>query len=42
MLKLTQGSFTNYVDKTRWVGSLKILTFVNVYKVENVNVAKGG
>ena len=30
--KQPQGSFTNYVDKRRWVGSPK------VYKVENVNL----
>jgi hypothetical protein len=34
----TKGSLTNYVDKKRWVGSPKVSTFVNVYKVENVNV----
>ena len=28
----------DYVDKNRWVGSSKMLTFVNVYMVENVNV----
>ena len=26
-----RGSFTNYVDKMRWVGSPKICIFVNVY-----------
>ena len=35
----TKGSFTNYVDKKRWVGSPKMSTFfVNLYKVENVNI----
>ena len=26
-----RGSFTNYVDKMRWVGSPKMSIFVNVY-----------
>ena len=32
---IPKGSFTNYVDKRRGVGSPKM--FVNVYKVVNVN-----
>ena len=34
------GAFINYVDKKRWEGSpKKIWLFVNVHKVENVNVS---
>ena len=41
--KKSTFSFTNYVYKKRWVGSPKMLTFSDVYKVENVNgVAVGG
>ena len=32
-----KGSFTNYVDNKRWVGSPKMLIFINFFKVENVN-----
>ena len=34
---LHKGAFTNYVDNRMRVGSPKMSTFVNVYKVENVN-----
>ena len=34
---LTLAAFTNYVDKKRWLVSPKMSTFVNIYKVENVN-----
>ena len=30
-------SLTTYVEMKRWVGSPKMLTFGNFYKVENVN-----
>ena len=31
------AAFTNYVDKKRWLVNPKMSTFVNIYKVENVN-----
>ena len=34
---MLKGSFTNYVDKKRWVGSPNMSILVNVHKVENVN-----
>ena len=32
-----KGTFTNYIDKKRWVGSQ---LFVNIYKVETVNIGR--
>ena len=35
-----KGSFTNYVDKKRWLGSLKMPTFCQGLRGKNVN--RGG